>query len=72
MVDVQWTRRKNVRRARGAAAGTVLVKRFETVRVRPAAPHPLGDKAIDGDDDIKRYTQRITPDLQILLFKNMQ
>ncbi len=37
-VDVQWTRRKFVRRARGAAGGTVLVKRFETVRVRPMPP----------------------------------
>jgi predicted ribosome quality control (RQC) complex YloA/Tae2 family protein len=36
-VDVQWTRRKYVRKARGAPPGTVLVKRFETVRVRPAA-----------------------------------
>ena len=43
LVDVQWTRRKNVRRARGAPAGTVLVKRFEIVRVRPAAPQRLGD-----------------------------
>jgi len=37
-VDVQWTQRKNVRRPRGAVAGTVLVKRFGTVRVRPAPP----------------------------------
>jgi predicted ribosome quality control (RQC) complex YloA/Tae2 family protein len=37
-VDVQWTRRKFVRRARGAPGGTVLIKRFETLRVRPAAP----------------------------------
>lgn len=37
-VDVQWTRCKNVRRARGAPPGTVLLKRFETVRVRPARP----------------------------------
>ena len=36
--DVQWTRRKYVRRPRGAAPGTVLLKRFETVRVRPAPP----------------------------------
>ncbi len=36
--DVQWTRRKHVRRVRGAPAGTVTVKRFETVRVRPAPP----------------------------------
>ncbi len=35
-VDVQWTRRKNVRRVRGAAPGTVTVKRSETVRVRPS------------------------------------
>jgi predicted ribosome quality control (RQC) complex YloA/Tae2 family protein len=37
-VDVQWTRRKNVRRARGASPGTVLVKRFEVKRVRPIDP----------------------------------
>jgi predicted ribosome quality control (RQC) complex YloA/Tae2 family protein len=45
-VDVHWTRRKHVRRARGAAPGTVLLKRFETLRVRPAVPvevlTPLG------------------------------
>jgi predicted ribosome quality control (RQC) complex YloA/Tae2 family protein len=35
--DVQWTRRKNVRRVRGAPRGTVTVKRFETIRVRPAS-----------------------------------
>ncbi len=37
-VDVQWTRRKNVRRARGSASGRVVLKRFETVRVRPEPP----------------------------------
>jgi predicted ribosome quality control (RQC) complex YloA/Tae2 family protein len=37
-VDVQWTRRKYVRKARGAPPGTVVLKRFETVRVRPRAP----------------------------------
>jgi predicted ribosome quality control (RQC) complex YloA/Tae2 family protein len=42
MVDVQWTRRKHVRRARGAPAGTVLVKRFRIVRVRPMAPQGVG------------------------------
>jgi predicted ribosome quality control (RQC) complex YloA/Tae2 family protein len=36
--DVQWTRRKNVRKARNAPPGTVLVKRFETVRIRPGLP----------------------------------
>jgi predicted ribosome quality control (RQC) complex YloA/Tae2 family protein len=42
--DVQWTRRKYVRRPRGAAAGTVLLKRFETIRVRPGPPPaPEGD-----------------------------
>ena len=34
-VDVQWTRRKYVRRIRGGAPGAVQVKRFETLRVRP-------------------------------------
>lgn len=37
-VDVQWTRRKNVRRARGGGSGRVVLKRFETVRVRPEPP----------------------------------
>ena len=36
--DVQWTRRKHVRRLRGAPPGTVVVKRSETIRVRPAPP----------------------------------
>jgi predicted ribosome quality control (RQC) complex YloA/Tae2 family protein len=36
--DVQWTRRKYVRRLRGAPAGTVTVKRFETIRVKPVPP----------------------------------
>ena len=39
-VDVQWTKRKNVRRARGAPPGTVLVKRFEVLRVRPRPIDP--------------------------------
>jgi predicted ribosome quality control (RQC) complex YloA/Tae2 family protein len=38
LADVQWTRRKYVRRPRGATAGTVVLKRFETIRVRPALP----------------------------------
>jgi predicted ribosome quality control (RQC) complex YloA/Tae2 family protein len=37
-VDVQWTRRKYVRRVRGGAPGKVIVKRFATLRVRPRAP----------------------------------
>jgi len=37
-VDVQWTRRKYVRQARGRPPGTVLLKRFETLRVKPALP----------------------------------
>jgi len=36
--DVQWTRRKNVRRARGGTSGMVLLKRFETIRVRARRP----------------------------------
>ncbi len=36
--DVRWTRRRNVRRIRGAPKGTVTVKRFETIRVRPTPP----------------------------------
>jgi predicted ribosome quality control (RQC) complex YloA/Tae2 family protein len=39
--DVQWTRRKYVRKVRGAPAGTVRVKRFETIRVRPRRPGAL-------------------------------
>jgi predicted ribosome quality control (RQC) complex YloA/Tae2 family protein len=37
-VDVQWTRRKYVRKVRKGAPGAVLIKRSETIRVRPAAP----------------------------------
>ncbi len=37
-VDVQWTRRKFVRRRRGAPAGTVVLKRFDVLRIRPATP----------------------------------
>jgi predicted ribosome quality control (RQC) complex YloA/Tae2 family protein len=37
-VDVQWTRRKNVRKPRSAPPGTVVIKRFRTVRVCPAEP----------------------------------
>ena len=36
--DVHWTRRKNVRRAKGGAPGRVLLKRFETLRVRAQPP----------------------------------
>ncbi len=36
VTDVQWTRRKYVRKLRGGPPGTVTVKRSETVRVRPA------------------------------------
>jgi len=36
--DVHWTRRKNVRRAKGGAPGRVVLKRFETLRVRAQAP----------------------------------
>lgn len=37
-VDVQWTRRKYVRKVRKGAPGQVILKRFETIRVRPVAP----------------------------------
>jgi predicted ribosome quality control (RQC) complex YloA/Tae2 family protein len=37
-VDVHWTRRKYVRKVRGAPPGTVTLKRFSVVRVRPAGP----------------------------------
>jgi len=36
--DVQWTRRKNVRRAKGGTSGKVVLKRFETLRVRAHPP----------------------------------
>jgi predicted ribosome quality control (RQC) complex YloA/Tae2 family protein len=42
-LDVQWTRRKYVRRIRGAARGRVRIKRFETVRVRPGLPAGQGE-----------------------------
>jgi predicted ribosome quality control (RQC) complex YloA/Tae2 family protein len=38
LVDVHWTRRKHVRRVRGAPPGTVTLKRFESIRIRPAMP----------------------------------
>jgi predicted ribosome quality control (RQC) complex YloA/Tae2 family protein len=44
-VDVQWTRRKFVRKLRGAPAGTVSVKRSMTVRVRPRRPAALESEA---------------------------
>ncbi|MEP6690196.1 MAG: NFACT RNA binding domain-containing protein [Gemmatimonadaceae bacterium] len=37
VVPVDWTRRKHVRKPRGAAPGLVLVDRAETVFVRPSA-----------------------------------
>jgi predicted ribosome quality control (RQC) complex YloA/Tae2 family protein len=37
-VEVQWTRRKNVRRVKGGAPGRVTLKRFQSIRVRPAPP----------------------------------
>ena len=40
MVDVHCTPRKFVRRARGGAPGTVVLKRVRTVRVRPALRDP--------------------------------
>jgi predicted ribosome quality control (RQC) complex YloA/Tae2 family protein len=43
--DVQWTRRKYVRRLRGAPPGTVVLKRFETIRVRPAPPAGMDSEA---------------------------
>jgi predicted ribosome quality control (RQC) complex YloA/Tae2 family protein len=36
--DAHWTRRKNVRRAKGGTSGMVTLKRFETIRVRPQSP----------------------------------
>jgi predicted ribosome quality control (RQC) complex YloA/Tae2 family protein len=37
-VDVQFTRRKYVRKVRKGAPGAVILKKFETIRVRPAEP----------------------------------
>jgi predicted ribosome quality control (RQC) complex YloA/Tae2 family protein len=45
--EVQWTRRKYVRRPRGAPPGTVVLKRFETLRVRPALPSSARGPAAD-------------------------
>ncbi len=42
-VDVVCARRKHVRRKRGAPPGTVTLKRFETLRIRPAPPPGTGD-----------------------------
>ncbi len=36
--EVQWTRRKYVRKPRNAKPGTVLLKRFRTIAVRPGLP----------------------------------
>jgi predicted ribosome quality control (RQC) complex YloA/Tae2 family protein len=44
LADVQWTRRKYVRHPRGAPPGTVILKRFETVRVRPGLPPGFHEK----------------------------
>jgi predicted ribosome quality control (RQC) complex YloA/Tae2 family protein len=38
VADVQCTRRRNVRRAKGGRSGLVVLKRFETIRARAAAP----------------------------------
>jgi len=38
LVDVHWARRKHVRRAGRAGPGRVTLKRFQTLRVRPAPP----------------------------------
>ena len=43
LVDVQWTRRKYVRKRRHAPPGTVTVKKSETIRVRPRRPAALDD-----------------------------
>jgi predicted ribosome quality control (RQC) complex YloA/Tae2 family protein len=40
LADVQWTRRKYVRKVRKGAPGAVIVKKSETIRVRPAEPGP--------------------------------
>ena len=37
-VEVQWTKRKYVRKIPGAPPGTVRIKRCETLRVRPRQP----------------------------------
>jgi predicted ribosome quality control (RQC) complex YloA/Tae2 family protein len=45
-VDVHLTRRKSVKRPKGAAPGLVTLKRFETVLARPVSPaelHPTAD-----------------------------
>ena len=52
-VDVQWTRRRLVRRHRGGRAGSVLVKRFRVIRVRPAAPQEVDESRRDSPRDRK-------------------
>lgn len=37
-IEVQWTRRKYVRKVRGGPPGAVTLKRFQTLRVRPRLP----------------------------------
>jgi len=41
-VDVRWTSRKHVRRAKGGSSGVVQLKRFQTIRVRPKPPRDAG------------------------------
>jgi predicted ribosome quality control (RQC) complex YloA/Tae2 family protein len=41
MVDVAYTRRKNVRKVKGGPPGKVLLGESGTVRVRPGVPEPL-------------------------------
>ena len=36
--EVQWTRRKFVRKPRSAPPGTVVIKKFQTIRVHPRLP----------------------------------
>lgn len=47
--DVEWTRRKYVRHPRGAPPGKVLLKRSETLRVRPALPPCERARERDGE-----------------------
>lgn len=43
-VKVDWCRRADVSKPRGAPAGTVELRRFKTLKVKPAVPATVGDE----------------------------
>ena len=44
MVDVAYTKRKNVRKVKGGPPGAVLLGESATVRVRPGLPRNVGER----------------------------